>query len=212
MEIKKILVIILVSYVAILTLNYGISYTGKAYLGTMHQDTGVGKAPELSEQSSLYVTSDPLGARVYIDGEFKARTPNWARSINPGKHNITFIKEDYAPFYGEINLLPRSKNTFKIDLERASGTITFNTVPDKAVVFFGSRLMGETPLELSLKEGVYNFRLERRGYPHYNGEVEIKQGDNIVLDTDLLTNKITNVGFENTYVGIDYGDDIYPLK
>jgi len=29
----------------------------------------------------------------------------------------------------------------------------------------------------SLKEGVYNFRLERRGYPHYNGEVEIKQGD-----------------------------------
>lgn len=48
-----------------------------------------------AKEGSIYITSDPSGAAVKLDGTFKGETPLTVEKQKPGNHTITFSKEGY---------------------------------------------------------------------------------------------------------------------
>ncbi|MEM5777527.1 MAG: serine/threonine-protein kinase [Candidatus Aenigmatarchaeota archaeon] len=60
------------------------------------------------EENKCKVTlnSDPIGAKVYIDGNFVGLTPISDFEISSGVHKIFFFKNEYEEFVTEINIAP----------------------------------------------------------------------------------------------------------
>ncbi len=64
-------------------------------------------------QGTLYITSSPSNAEVYINGERKGRTPIKIEKLKPGRYQITVIKAGYETFvqYYEV-LAGETRNIF----------------------------------------------------------------------------------------------------
>jgi hypothetical protein len=58
-------------------------------------------APEFG---SLDVNSQPLGARVVVDGAFRGYTPLLLRHIDPGYHSVEISSPGYAPFATNVQV------------------------------------------------------------------------------------------------------------
>ncbi len=63
---------------------------------------------------------------------------------------------------------------------------------DDAEVLIDGRNVGMTPLELELKPGSYKVRVRREGYLDWNGQVDLRAGDESTLSA-LLPRKKTPV-------------------
>jgi transcription initiation factor TFIIIB Brf1 subunit/transcription initiation factor TFIIB len=55
-------------------------------------------------QNSLSVQSDPTGADIYFDSEFKGTTPSVIRNVFPGVHNVELRHENYPPWHRNITI------------------------------------------------------------------------------------------------------------
>lgn len=65
---------------------------------------------------SIYITSTPWGARVFIDGVEKGETPLTIK-VETGRHEITLIKEYYYTWIKEKDVYPREEVRLDVDLE-----------------------------------------------------------------------------------------------
>jgi len=69
----------------------------------------------------LSVTSNPLGAKVEIDGNFLGKTPFQSHNILPNRYiEILVQKEGYMPGESRIKLRPGEEKTLNFDLELLS--------------------------------------------------------------------------------------------
>ena len=70
----------------------------------------------LFTQSSLSVQSDPMGAGVYLDSEFRGVTPCVIHSLFPGEHHLEFRHEGYPPWKKNITVTLGQAGTINADL------------------------------------------------------------------------------------------------
>ena len=73
--------------------------------------------------SGLYISSDPSGATVYIDGIDRGTTPYSNSSIRPGEYRIRVIKDGYAERRLNITVRRGSRIEINVDLEEIRGTV-----------------------------------------------------------------------------------------
>ena len=55
---------------------------------------GTGCAPEVYKQS-VPVSTNPMGAKVYVDGKFSGKTPTALELERTKSHVLTLVKENY---------------------------------------------------------------------------------------------------------------------
>ncbi|HLD10828.1 MAG TPA: PEGA domain-containing protein [Candidatus Nanoarchaeia archaeon] len=70
--------------------------------------------------SDLYITSEPIGANIYLDGEYIGTTGNNPLLINnimPGKHSFKVTKPGYKTGYQDISLVSKKVNAFNFVLK-----------------------------------------------------------------------------------------------
>jgi hypothetical protein len=118
----------------------------------------------LEGSAELFVSSEPRGAVLFIDGIEKGPTGNIVR-LQPGIYTVEVRLEGYLPESRRIELQEEgSIETIRITLQQsAGGSLQILSVPS-AEVFIDDQLEGVTPLTVSALPGTHQVRLQRAGF------------------------------------------------
>lgn len=113
----------------------------------------------LFAQSFLFVSSEPMGAKAYLDGVLQARrTPMLLRGLAEGRHAIRLEKEGYIAREAEVEL-PKDG---ELELELSPEEIRIHFDGEPGLRFAGKE---ERPADgsIGLKEGALSLRPKAEG-------------------------------------------------
>ena len=117
-------------------------------------------------KTRITATSNPPGAKVYIDAEAAGsvgKTP-FNGTIPPGDHILILKSPGYRPMIKKFGIKGGQAVNIPVDLEV---TVKIDSDPRGASVHLGKKLsesVGTTPLEIGLKPGEYAVFLKQPGY------------------------------------------------
>lgn len=137
----------------------------------------------------LQITSEPSGAQVYIDGDYKpaGTTPFTTERLPKGSHTLQFKLGSYKPLTEKVVISgDGSVQTKAVALAPNFAEVSVS-VPDEAEIFINEESKGTGKWSGRLNTGMYT--IEARKVSHYPTKrtVEVKAGENqqIVLQSPV---------------------------
>jgi hypothetical protein len=133
-------------------------------------------APELpAGDAALFVTSEPRGAEVRLDGVPLGVTGRMdVVSLRPGRYELEVRREGYLPEVRLVDLRGRDTRFVHVVLtEVTGGSIRVTSTPEAEVFLDGERA-GRTPLTLSSLPGFKSLRLERPGFEPFESTEQVR--------------------------------------
>lgn len=122
---------------------------------------------------ALSLDSEPRGAAVLVDGEFKAKTQADIFDIAVGAHSVVFDLDGYELASETVRVGPGDKVPVRAELVAKTGTLQLSSKPSKAQVQIDGKVRGETPLAAKLRVGAHDVTLTKKGFKTENLSVEI---------------------------------------
>lgn len=111
-----------------------------------------------SSTGSIYATSLPQGASVYVDGRYYGPAPQLASGLSPGFHQVRLSLQGFQDWSGQVQVTPDATTTVSQTLlatptdrptvAPGTGTLQVSSSPAGAQVFLDNAYMGITPLTL----------------------------------------------------------------
>ncbi len=141
-----------------------------------------------SNLGTLAINTNPTRANIFIDGKARGYTP-FRGEIENGKHTVRITKNGYA-LYEQALTIPRNKKISKtINLQILPGSIEVKSTPPGSAVFVNDRQYENTPATITnLKPGVYDVRIERRGFDPVLRKVTVHAGRKMTVTTQMDSN------------------------
>lgn len=93
---------------------------------------------------SLFITSVPDGARIYVDGVACGKAPYSDDRIKPGEHTVRAEIDGYAPVERTVVVGLGQKTSEEFRLENVRGRIEIRTTPPGAQIVIDGRPAGTT--------------------------------------------------------------------
>ncbi|ACS33484.1 DUF2341 domain-containing protein [Thermococcus gammatolerans] len=122
------------------------------------------KSTTSETSASLTVTSNPSGAKVYVNGTYRGTTPV-GLVLPPGKYSIRISKDGYREYTTTVTLSPGEHRMISATLTSAQGYLTVHTSPSGAKVYVDGKYIGTTPIEnYQLSIGHHVVKLSKDGY------------------------------------------------
>ncbi len=142
---------------------------------------------------SMVITSDPVGAEVYLDGIYVGTTARGKsvelNNLIEGRYNVMIIAGGYIDWRGEIVVLPKMSQSFSIPLIAKPGSMTISSEPSDADVYIDNNLMGQTPLTLNeVAEGEHDLRIVKETYKEFTRKVVVRsfQPTDVTVSLEVL--------------------------
>lgn len=136
---------------------------------------------ELSKQYyTIRLGSEPSGAQVFFNGEFKGLTPVNILAES-GQHKIRLVHEDFDEMNETIEVY--SENNLNYNLEVQSAEIEFLSSPSRVNVLVDGKSIGNTPVSSDLRLGYTSLTFQKKGFEPLIKEYKVA-GDfeyNVVL-------------------------------
>ena len=133
-----------------------------------------GEPQEKGRSGTLSITSDPIGARIFLDGDYRGKTNVDIRQVPLGPHNVTMIKDKYKVYVKTVDIYEDRTSTVDIKLEPKRGSLSIKTNPKEAKIFINEKYCGLTPRIISgLLTGEYDLSLKKEKHKDYNEKIEI---------------------------------------
>lgn len=127
-----------------------------------------------AELDVLSVGSRPEGARVFVDGEDRGKTPLELSDLEPGTHEVILYLSGRGAFRQTVE--GRTGRIF-VDLEAEKGMgmglVSVETDPSDARVDVDGRRVGLSPLEFPLEAGRHTLLLSKDGFKDAESVVEV---------------------------------------
>lgn len=140
---------------------------------------------------SIFITSDPIGAEIFLDGENTGKvTPDSLIELLSGSYTIQIKKQDFfdSTFVADVN--ENSNYNFNIIMKetKPQGEIVLTSEPSGAQIFLNDQNTGEkTPATFSnLERGKYNFRLSLELYDDFSFEINLAKDEKISRNVKLI--------------------------
>jgi hypothetical protein len=136
----------------------------------------------------LSLDSTPSGATIFIDNVAKGTTPVTVQNFRVGTYTITLKKAGYQDITEMVNVVAGQTTTFSPVLKplAASGTISVNSVPTGASVYFDGTSKGQTPTTITgVSTGSHTLQLTKIGYTEYSAPVTVYAGQTLPLTITL---------------------------
>jgi hypothetical protein len=156
--------------------------------------------------AALTVTSDPAGARVYVDGKDMGKpTPVQINVDKPGQHTILVRKDGYLDESGTLNLQAGQSYKFGPSLRalgatadikikkfmgggapEGTGLVSIKVQPKGAQVAINRRVLDKAaPVDFYLNAGTYVVDITSSGYKSFQRIINVEKGGKIVIDENL---------------------------
>ena len=132
--------------------------------------------PPTPINGTLSVTSQPLGAKIVIDGKDYGVTPRIITDIVIGPHAVTLVKDGYKSETKNVILSQNETANLEVALSDMA-PIRFESVPSYSSLYINGAYKGYTPQTVTLASGEYKLRLTHSGYQDYNKTVTVKSSE-----------------------------------
>ncbi len=134
---------------------------------------------------SLFVTSDPAGAEVFINGKASGKTPLKLESVTAGVAEIRVLKSGMSS-KKKMTITENKENTVSFKLEATSGTVKFIINPWANVFIDDKNIGASPPLEdHELKSGTYKIRIENPAFKPILKTITVKAGETLTVKHDF---------------------------
>jgi len=149
---------------------------------------------------SISVSSSPVGASVYLDGNYEGEVPQFLNDIEQGKHSITLKLEGYEDWYEDISvgadktvsvsptLTPTesSKDTSDVSTDKSTDTSANSAfISDSENVKTPTSVDISPYLEWSFTTSKENFYIDvPNGYSYVTVTVNINNYGDVPISTD----------------------------
>ncbi len=128
---------------------------------------------QFSQQTAtLNVNSNPSGADVYIDNQYKGQSPV-SMSLNPGTYTLKLQKAGYETYNEQFNLSTTLTKNINLTPTVKNYDISFSSNPSGAKIYINNQYKGTTPKSLTLEEGNYTAKLSMNGYEDYTETINL---------------------------------------
>ncbi len=121
---------------------------------------------------TVYVTTKPTGARVYLDNVEKGISPVDLTDVIIGQHQIKVVLDNYKTETQQVEVKENSTTEARFELhDFALFNITSN--PDGAQLVIDGKSQGLTPCQFDGTSGLYDIRISKKGYLDYHQQVRL---------------------------------------
>ena len=156
--------------------------------------------------AALTVTSEPAGAKVYLDGKDMGKpTPIQINVDKPGNHTILVRKDGYLDETSSLNLQAGQSYKFTPSLRAlgatadikikkfmgggapdGTGSVSIKTQPKGAQVAINRRVLDKTaPVDFYLNAGTYVVDITAAGYKSVQRVINVEKGGKLNIDETL---------------------------
>ena len=170
------------------------------------------RTPPPPTTGTLDVNSSPSGAKVYINGAYRGRTP-LSLGLNPGTYDLELRLSGYQTYRARVQVRAGQTSRVSPRLVRvvSTGTLSIDSSPQGAEVYIAGSFRGRTPLNITLNEGSYDVELRLPGYQTYRARVQVRAGQTSRLAPRLqpaVTTGIVEI-YSNPSGAETYVDEIF---
>jgi hypothetical protein len=163
-----------------------------SYISILPSQTTKVFADLMPQQSygSISVNSNPKGAKVYLDNVYKGLTPLKLGNINSGERDIKIVMSGYQEWTSYISILPSQTTKVSADLmsQQSYGSISVNSNPKGAKVYFDNAYKGLTPLKLdNINSGQRGIKIVMSGYQEWTSYISILPSQTTKVFADLMS-------------------------
>lgn len=125
--------------------------------------------------ASISLVTEPDKATVTCDGILREESPLTISPLRPGTHLISVERSGYLPARRTVTLAAGQRSALVIPLERLTGLVLLQSVPEGAEIELNGASRGKAPLLLTdLVPGSYRVRATAPGFLGRNVEFEVK--------------------------------------
>ncbi|NIQ57618.1 MAG: PEGA domain-containing protein [Gammaproteobacteria bacterium] len=148
---------------------------------------------EASEGTGFALTSDPAGAKVFVDGrELDGETPLRVEDLPAGSHTVRVEADGRRAWQRQIQLADGQIMELEAELEGATVSVRFESSPRGAEVVLvrgdDREEIGTTPVreDVDLSGGAWTIEMSRNGYETWTEELEVPDGeDRFTVEAEL---------------------------
>jgi len=140
---------------------------------------------------SLAISSEPSGADVYINSEFKGKTPLRVNDVAPGTVKVAVSKDGYMRQTTSVKVGPgENKSVGTIKLGGMFGEIYVNSNPPRATVVFDGSITSKTPVTIRKvpRDQKHTIRIKLDGYRDWETSVSLSDQESKKFDVQLEKN------------------------
>lgn len=134
----------------------------------------------LLDSGVLFVSTDPAGAEVTVNGIMRGKAPIKVTDIPRGRSTVTLLIPGYEPEVREVVLNAGDNENLFVSMRPKPGTLWLSSVPEGARFYVNGEVKGRGPLALnSLTPGNYVVRAELEGHGTLEKKITIGYGQTI---------------------------------
>jgi PEGA domain len=153
--------------------------------------------PVSQSTGSIYATSLPQGASVYVDGRNYGPAPQLASGLSPGFHQVRLSLQGFQDWSGQVQVTAGATTTVSQTLlatptgqptvAPGTGTLQVSSSPAGAQVFLDNLYMGITPLTLpGVSTGSHLILLKLTGYSDWEVSAQVAAGQTTPVTAILV--------------------------
>jgi hypothetical protein len=157
-----------------------------AFLSAITPDTG-----------SIYATTVPQGASVYVDGVYYGPSPQIASGLAVGTHQVRLSLDGFQDWVGQVEVMAGKTTTISRTLPVSptipptpvpgTGTLTVASNPAGAQVYLDNVYLGITPITLpSVTGGTHQLLIRLSGYNDWQATVQVAAGQTTPVDATMV--------------------------
>ncbi len=144
------------------------------------------KVSLIAKPGSMNISSEPDGAKIFLDNTFVGITPMSLKKVAEGEHEIRLVKLNYEPWTRKVVVRSFQPTDVKTTLEVSPGMLSVNSSPPGADIYLKGKFVAKTPHILSnITPGEVVLRVEKKGYEEWTTSTFIEPNEHKVLDIDL---------------------------
>ena len=139
----------------------------------------------LTGYGSLSISSTPSAASVYLDGNYKGKTPLSISKVAKGTHSIKLTKSGYVDVTKTVPV-SAGETTYVSETLAGYGSLDISSTPSGASVYLDGEYKGETLISISnIVEGAHSIKLTKQGYDGVTKTVSISAGQTTYVSETL---------------------------
>lgn len=141
----------------------------------------------LPNWGNIALSSEPAGARIFVDDADTGLVTNGIVEVAAGEHDISLLLPGHKTHRQRLLVAAQEERTLPtVRLQRADGTLVVRTRPSRAGVTVDGQYQGDSPVRLDLQSGKdYQVQAFKGGFAPRSARVRLRSGEQRTLDLDL---------------------------
>ena len=138
---------------------------------------------------SIYVSSSPSGAAIYLNGNYRGVAPLTIRDLTPGTYNVEADLSGYQSDWSRVTVQSGKQSNVQFTLTpiQQYGSVSITSSPSGAYVYMDGVYKGRTPLTLNNVAAInHNVELDLAGYYDWKTTVSVASGVTRYVDARMV--------------------------